>query len=103
MEDVGQQPAEEDPRIAAHLIFVGIVQGVFFRANIRHEAESLGITGWVRNRWDGRVEAVFEGEKTEVDRMFSWCHKGPPGAAVKDVEVAWEDYLGEFDSFFIKY
>jgi acylphosphatase len=89
--------------VRAHVLVSGFVQGVFFRSDARQEAQSLGVTGWVMNRFDGRVEAVFEGEKTSVQRLVDWCRKGPPGAVVKDVEVAWEDYRGEFDSFLIKY
>jgi acylphosphatase len=88
--------------LRARVVITGLVQGVFFRANTRYEAESLDIKGWVRNCWDGRVEATFEGEKSKVERMIDWCHKGPPGAAVKDVQVTWQDYQGEFDSFSIK-
>jgi len=81
----------------------GSVQGVFFRAYARDEAESLGLTGTVRNLWDGRVEAVFEGDKKSVEKMILWCRKGPPHAFVDDVQVTWEDYKGEFESFFVAY
>lgn len=83
-------------------MIAGLVQGIFFRANTRYEAEALDIKGWVRNCRDGRVGATFEGEKSKVDRMIGWCHNGPPGAVVKDVEVVWQDYQGEFDSFSIR-
>jgi acylphosphatase len=63
----------------------------------------LGITGWVRNRRDGGVEAVFEGDEKRVGRMIEWCRKGPPGAHVASLEVAWEEPEGEFTSFDIKY
>jgi len=59
--------------------------------------------GWIRNRWDGQVEAVFEGEEEDVLKMIEWCHKGPPGALVEDVKVRWEEYKGEFNTFFIRY
>ncbi len=81
----------------------GRVQGVFFRAETRSQAYSLGLTGWVRNRWGGSVEAVFEGEDQKVRKMIAWCYKGPLSAVVEDVEVEWEDYKGEFASFSVRY
>lgn len=90
-------------KVRAHVLISGLVQGIFFRSRARHEAQVSGVTGWVMNRMDGRVEAVFEGEKSKVDRLIEWCHEGPPGAVVRDVDVTWEDYRGEFDSFFVKY
>ena len=88
--------------VRAHLLISGLVQGVFFRAETCYQARALGLGGWVRNRWDGKVEAVFEGEKSKVDQAVNWCRLGPAGAVVKDVELSWEDYSGEFDSFSIK-
>jgi len=87
----------------AHVFISGLVQGVFFRAETQTRARRLGVTGWVRNLWDGRVEAVFEGEEEAVERMVSWCHRGPPGARVENVEVTYEDYTGEYDTFSIRY
>jgi acylphosphatase len=76
-------------------VFVtGMVQGVWFRETCRQEAESLGVQGWVTNRYDGRVEAVFEGEEAAVDRMVAWCHHGPRRARVDDVEVKQEEPEG---------
>lgn len=89
--------------IRAHVYISGYVQGVCFRAATQDEARGLRITGWVRNLRDGRVEAVFEGEQTQVGKIISWCHKGPPGASVRNVEVHYEDYTGEFPSFQISY
>lgn len=89
--------------IKAHVYISGYVQGVFFRAATRDEALKLGITGWVRNLPDGRVEAVFEGDEDKVKKIISFCHKGPKGASVRDVEVKYEDYMGEFHTFEIKY
>ena len=87
----------------AHVFVSGWVQGVFFRAETRDRARQLGVTGWVRNLWDGRVEAVFEGERDGVEEMIEWCHKGPPGAHVQGVDIHWEEYLGEFDQFSVTY
>ena len=65
----------------------GRVQGVFFRAETRARAESLGLAGWVRNEPDGSVEALFEGDPERVDSMVEWCRRGPSGAHVDEVEV----------------
>ena len=86
-----------------HLYISGLVQGVFYRANTRDEARRLGLTGWVRNLPDGRVEAIVEGEEGRIKELIDWCHQGPPGAQVRDVEVRWEDYKGEFADFEIRY
>jgi len=61
------------------------------------------VTGWVRNLRDGRVEAVFEGEKKNVEAMLAFCYKGPSGAMVRDVEVSWEEPKGELEGFQIVY
>ncbi|GAB3219634.1 acylphosphatase [Glycomyces halotolerans] len=65
----------------------GTVQGVFFRQACLQEAEDRGVRGWVRNRPDGTVEAVFEGESENVGALVSWAHRGPPSASVERVEV----------------
>ncbi len=69
------------------VVISGRVQGVGFRASCQHVAVELGLTGWVRNRWDGSVEALFEGEAAAVDAMLMWCHEGPPMADVTRVEI----------------
>ncbi len=86
----------------AHVYVSGEVQGVCFRAYTHDLARETGVTGWVRNLSDGRVEAVFEGERDKVEAMLSFCRRGPPGADVNDVELRWEDYKGEFPDFYIK-
>ena len=87
----------------AHVFINGEVQGVFFRSRTRREAESRGVKGWVRNLPDGRVEAGFEGEETEVKAMVDFCRQGPSGAIVTGVEVSWEYYRGDFSNFEIKF
>jgi acylphosphatase len=87
----------------AWVVVGGSVQGVFFRYSTQEVANRLNVLGWVKNRWDGKVEAVFEGERDMVEQMIKWCHKGPPGAHVKSVDTHWEDYVGEFDQFSIVY
>ena len=73
----------------------GRVQGVFFRAETRARASSLGLDGWVRNNPDGTVEAVFEGERERIESMVDWCRRGPAHAEVENVDVAWEEPKGE--------
>ncbi|MFQ5952403.1 MAG: acylphosphatase [Candidatus Omnitrophota bacterium] len=89
--------------IRKHVLIGGLVQGVFFRSYTVDRARSLGLTGWVKNRWDGRVEAVFEGEETAVDSMVEWCRKGPPSSNVGNVDITSEKYTGEFSSFYVEY
>jgi acylphosphatase len=90
-------------KIRAHIFASGKVQGVFYRGNIRKRAEKLGVSGWVKNLADGRVEAIFEGDKEEVEEMVNWARKGPIWAKIEALDVIWEDYLGEFNSFEIRY
>ena len=87
----------------AHVFVSGKVQGVYFRATTREEARERGVTGWVRNLDDGRVESVFEGERGDVESMVEFCHEGSSAARVKDVEVEWEDAPGGFGGFEIRY
>jgi len=89
--------------VRAHVYVSGWVQGVFFRSETQEEALRLGLAGWVRNLPDGRVEAVFEGEKERVDKLVEFCRRGPPGARVTKIEVVWESYRGEFRGFRIRY
>ena len=89
--------------IRAHLFITGRVQGVFFRACTREEAQKRKLTGWVRNLYDGRVEAVFEGQEEAVQSMISWCHSGPPHAVVNDVSVETGKPTGEDIDFDIRY
>ena len=90
-------------KIRAHLFISGTVQGVFFRYATKHEAEHLGVQGWVRNLKNGGVEVVVEGEKQDVEQLAAWCHHGPPGARVMDVDCQWEKYAGDYSSFAIRY
>ena len=77
---------EQDLR-RVHLWISGRVQGVFFRWTMQHEAQAQGLTGWVRNARDGRVEAEVQGPPAAVDRLIQTCRSGPPAARVTDVEV----------------
>jgi acylphosphatase len=71
------------------------VQGVFFRAETRERARSLGVGGWVRNAPDGSVEAALEGDRDRVESLVRWLGRGPSLAEVEDVDVTWEDPHGE--------
>jgi acylphosphatase len=68
----------------------GVVQGVFFRDGVQEQARAERLSGWVRNRADGTVEAVFEGPEAAVERVVEWCRTGPPRARVEAVEVTTE-------------
>jgi acylphosphatase len=87
----------------AHVIISGKVQGVFFRSETRREAGKHNVTGWVRNLPDDRVEAVFEGEQENVEKLLEFCEKGPLGAKVAKTEITWKPYSGEFRGFEIRY
>ncbi len=84
-----------------HVTISGRVQGVFFRAATRDEARARGLKGWVRNLPDGRVEALFEGDRRLLENMLIWCKKGPPFAHVTRVEVEWQPYRGDLVDFLI--
>jgi len=90
-------------KVRAHIFISGMVQGVFFRSETRHEAKNRGVKGWVRNISDGRVEAVFEGEQENVKELIEFCKRGPPGARVTNVDIIWENYTGAFRNFEVKY
>lgn len=86
-------------KVRVHIYVSGRVQGVFFRSSTRGEALRLGVTGWIRNLKDGRVEALFEGDSNRVDEMIEFCKNGPPSAIVEKVEVFWEEYVGDIGGF----
>jgi acylphosphatase len=82
-----------------HLVIRGRVQGVFFRASTQREAKRLGLSGWVKNRSDGAVEVLAEGEETSLRQLCMWAERGPSAARVDDVQVRWRAYAGEFTDF----
>jgi acylphosphatase len=90
-------------KVRAHVFISGMVQGIFFRSETRNEAKKHGVSGWVRNLPDGKVEAVFEGEEKSVKGLIEFCRRGPPGARVTDVDIIWENYTGEFRNFEVRY
>lgn len=77
-----------------HIVVHGFVQGVGFRYAVERAATSRGVAGWVRNRPDGTVEAVFEGEREDVEALVAFCRQGPRGAAVEHVDFAEESAEG---------
>jgi acylphosphatase len=81
------------------LVVRGRVQGVFFRATAQREARQLGLTGWVKNRRDGAVEMVVEGEEDNVKDFLAWAQHGPTTARVDNVDTRWRSYTGEFEKF----
>ena len=89
-------------RARVHCIVHGRVQGVAFRANTRHYARGLGLTGWVRNCSNGTVELVAEGEEDRLQQLVAWCHHGPPGARVTHLDLCWESPAGNLPLFDIR-
>ena len=90
-------------KVRAHAIISGRVQGVFYRMETKRAADRIGVTGWVKNRPEGTVEAVFEGAKNQVEAVLKWCWDGPRLAKVDDIDVTWEPFAGEFTSFDVTY
>ncbi len=86
-----------------HAVVSGKVQGVFFRDSTRIEAERLGLSGWVRNKGDGSVEALISGQESKVDQMVKWLYQGSPMSKVSGVEVEVAASPGNLDGFDIRY
>ena len=86
-------------QLRARIIITGIVQGVFFRREITDLARRLNLVGWVRNLPNGAVEAIAEGDRQRLQELIRFCHVGPAGARVRNVEVEWSEGTGEFRSF----
>lgn len=80
--------------IRRRVVVHGHVQGVFFRDSVRRLAQQHGVAGWVSNRWDGAVEAVFEGQEAAVERLVAFCRNGPRGAQVERMELFEEEPEG---------
>ena len=90
-------------KIRAHAIITGKVQGVFFRMETQRAARNYGVTGWVRNKMDGSVETVMEGNEADVKSLLAWCQEGPPRASVSNVDITWQSFTGEFMGFDVTY
>jgi acylphosphatase len=84
-------------KITRHLRIYGLVQGVFFRDSLRQQAELVEVSGWVRNRRDGSVEAMLQGNESAVEAMIAWCRIGNGRSRVERVEI--EEGQGEFSGF----
>jgi len=88
--------------ITKKVLIKGKVQGVWFRASAKQQAEMLGVVGWVRNTEEGAVEGVFQGSKENVDELIQWCHQGPSFAHVTQVLVESDKGNEQFTSFSIR-
>ena len=86
-------------KVRVHIYIEGKVQGVFYRAWTKGQVDKLKLTGWVKNLDDGRVEAVFEGEKLKVEKMIAKCKEGSWPAKVVHIDISWEKATGEFKNF----
>lgn len=99
---MNEPTGQDGERQRIHVFIHGRVQGVGFRESLRREASFRGVCGWVRNRWDGTVEAVLEGKAAAVRQTIDWCEAGPPAARVVGLEWAVEPADGRDKSFAIK-
>ena len=88
--------------VRAYILVNGRVQGVFFRVETRNVALKRNVAGWIRNTHEGRVEAIFEVEKEDVEQLIYFCKRGPPAAQVTKIDVQWDKYTGEFKDFKIR-
>lgn len=80
----------------------GRVQGVGFRAFVVESGVMLGVTGWTRNKWDGSVEVVAEGDRQSLEKLLTALHQGPRMAKVDRIDVEWQPARGEFKSFYVR-
>jgi acylphosphatase len=90
-------------KVRVHIFVSGKVQGVFFRSNTQKKAKDLNISGWVRNLPNGRVEMILEGKREKIQELIEWTKKGPSFSKVDNVEIEWQEYIGEFKNFDIRY
>lgn len=88
--------------LRAHLLISGIVQGVGYRWSCQRAAARIGVKGWVRNLEDGRVEAVAQGTREQVEELIKWCYRGPSEASVSDIAVTYEEAAEDFPDFGIR-
>jgi len=89
--------------LKAHLFIEGSVQGVFYRAFTRDLASKLGLKGWAKNLYDGRVEVLFEGSRELIEQAIRECWKGPAGSSVSNIDISWEESSSEYKGFEIRY
>ena len=88
--------------VRAHLLISGIVQGVGYRWSCRREGQGIGVTGWVKNLDDGRVEVVLQGTREQVEKLIRWCYRGPEEARVSDIAVVYEETAETFQDFGVR-
>ncbi len=93
---------ENNDQQRAHVCVSGDVQGVFFRDSTREKAEQLGLSGWVKNLPDGRVEALFEGPTDKIREMVQWCEQGPRHATVENVDVEFDTAQEDLSGFEVR-
>ncbi|HEY9398832.1 MAG TPA: acylphosphatase [Nitrososphaeraceae archaeon] len=89
--------------ISVRLLIRGKVQGVYYRFNMQQVAIKNSVVGWVRNLSDGKVEALLEGNKEDVNQVIEWSKMGPENARVDEVKVDYEQYVGKYKDFIIRY
>ncbi|OYD13814.1 acylphosphatase [candidate division WOR-3 bacterium JGI_Cruoil_03_44_89] len=89
--------------VRAHMLISGLVQGVCYRWFARKEADSLGLTGYVKNLYDARVEVVVEGERGLIEEFIKMLKVGPSSSDVRDLKIEWREYKGEFSGFAVRY
>jgi len=85
-----------------HILISGRVQGVGFRYGAHARALELGLTGWVRNLSDGRVEGEFEGSRAALEEMLAWCKRGPGFSRVDKVDATWHEATATYDQFEVR-
>ena len=98
-----KENTKQSEKVRAHVFVSGRVQGVLFRESCKKKADKFAVSGWIKNLPDNRVEAVFEGERENVDKMVNWARKGPIWAKIDDFSVIWDNYQAEFKGFEIRY
>jgi acylphosphatase len=94
---------KENHKSQLHVIVEGRVQGVGFRAFTQRTAINYGLSGWVRNRWDGSVELMAEGQNTDLEKFLITIKRGPFPGTTRNVRVVWKDASGGFTNFLIKW
>jgi acylphosphatase len=100
---MNEEPRSENKVVRAHIWVKGRVQGVGFRAHVEYHARRVGgLTGWVRNVGDDRVEAVGEGDRAKVEQLIQIMLNGPRGSRVDESKVEWQNPTGEFDRFGVR-
>lgn len=93
---------DDNEKTSVRLLVNGKVQGVYFRLNMQQIAKKNSVLGWVRNLSDGRVEALLEGNKNDVDKVVEWSKKGPENARVDDLKIDYLQFEGRFVDFVIQ-